>query len=309
MGRHEEEGTEVRKEKKEKSKHKHKDKDKERDKSSKYKDKSISDGTVAKAEPEQNGDTSNGFPLPPRSGEKSDRQPREKSRDKESEVDKESRRDRDSRRERDGDKDREKDRHRHRDRDRDREEGSKKGEKERRRDRDDDRDKEERRRHDKDRDRDRKKVDRKEDDHRSERRDKEEHSRGEKAADADKDDRGKAAAKPSVAADPEGDFMEEDLPGPPSGPIPVPEEAAAASSVPEELFVLDVKPQVQESGGEISMSIEETNRSVCHPCASCNLVHRCQSNAFLCLHSAASAASGHALRAYGEFFIGRMFLY
>ncbi|BDA45958.1 probable U4/U6.U5 tri-snRNP-associated protein 1 at N-terminal half [Coccomyxa sp. Obi] len=284
MGRHDDEDGEVRKEKKEKSKHKHKDKDSHKEKSHKHKEKreKKDDTVLAKSEAEQEADVANGLPLPPRSGEngtgnetdvqgvgkeevrkstddrhgrqpdgaskeKSERQPKEKesTRDKSRQSDK----DRDSRREKDGD--------RHRQKDRDREEGSRRSEKETRKDREDERDRDERRRHDKDRDRrkDDRDTDVKEDSHRRERRekDREERTRAEKLGEPEKDGRSAAAASVSVAADPEGDYMEEDLPG-------LPPAAAGEAASAEEPFAKDIKPQVQESGGEISMSIEETNR-------------------------------------------------
>ena len=279
MGRHDEEDGDVRKEKKEKSKQKHKDKDSHKEKSHKHKDKREKKDDNIAAKPAEEAETANGLPLPPRTGEngagnetdgkegvrkstgdrhgrqpdgasmeKSERQPKEKegTRDKSRQSNKE----RDSRREKDGD--------RHRLKERDREEGSRRSEKETRKDRDDERDRDERRRHDKDRDRrkDDRDTDTKEDSHRRGRQDKggEERTRVEKPGEPEKVDRSAAAASVSVAADPEGDYMEEDLPGPPPA---APAEAASA----EEPFAKDIKPQVQESGGEISMSIEETNRS------------------------------------------------
>lgn len=281
MGRHDEEDGEMRKERKEKSKHKHKEKDSHKENSHKHKEKrEKKDDTVA-AKPGEEAETAIGLPLPPRSGatgagnetdgkeevrkstddrhggqpdgaskEKSERLPREKegTRDRARQSDKE----RDSRREKDGD--------RHRQKERDGGEGSRRSEIETRKDRNDERDRNERRRHDNDRDRrkDDKDTDAKEDSHRRERRDRdrdrEERTSGVKLGEPEKDGRSAAAASVSVAADPEGDYMDEDLPGPPPA---APAEAASA----QEPFAEDIKPQVQESGGEISMSIEETNRS------------------------------------------------
>ncbi|CAL8462106.1 g1637 [Coccomyxa elongata] len=231
MGRHDEEDGEMRKEKKEK------------------RETGAGNETDGKEEVRKSTDDRHGRQPDGASKEKSEREPREKegARDRGRQSDKE----RDSRREKDGD--------RHRQKERDGGEGSRRSEVEIRKDRDDERGRDERRRHDKDRDKrkDDRDTDNKEDSHRRERidrdRDREERTSGVKLGEPEKNGRSAAAASVSVAADSVGDYMEEDLPGPPPA---APAEAASA----EEPFAKDIKPQVQESGGEISMSIEETNR-------------------------------------------------
>lgn len=268
MGRHDEDDLDVAKEKKEKSKHRHSEKDRHKDKSHKHKelDKPSDDAAILNANPEQQKEATNGLPLPPRSedattketgvqdtnGKKEDIKGKDERSRHGREGDDNSSREKRDKHPRDVERDRRRDRNRDRERGRDRnsdrhmerDDGSRK-DRDSRKERDEkDRDK---RKDDKESDR----KEKKDATHRSERRDKEDRGR---APEAEEDGRASAAVQPAVATDPEGDYMEEDLPGPPPAP------PAAASSAPEEPFVQDIKPQVQESGGEISMSIEETNR-------------------------------------------------
>jgi hypothetical protein len=226
------------------------------------------------------GEAVNGDKKGKDAGEGRSKDRRERDRERDRVKDKERDRDRD--RERDRDRDRDRDR---RDRDRDRE-------RERDRDRDRDRDRKDRE-HDADKGKDKERHreddgrrhgrngredDRGARDHRDKRRDGDRPERkeeGEKAehregryVEAVRDERNKPKEKPAVrvpvAAEPEGDYIsEQDLPKPP----PLPAALVAEQEKPEPTDA-DIRPQVQESGGEISMSVEETNRCRLrtHPC-------------------------------------------
>ena len=117
--------------------------------------------------------------------------------------------------------------------------------------RDKDRDREWPRDRDRDRERDRERHSKRD---RSEGRDDKEHGRKERAeAKARRDEEPQQEAEAHAAPSaPAGDAMEEDLPGPPA--------AAAASASQASTAAAAATAQVQDSGGEISMSIEETNR-------------------------------------------------